>query len=287
MAEEMVVTPEDGQNLVATAAPAVDTAPPPDVTATPDDSANADSKPEDEQKPPKTFTQEELDEIVQKRLAKERRKLERQLQRPDPAPQAPVQANDGEPVPPNISEFQTVEEFAAAMEQWVDKKVEFKERTKERQQAELRQREAHHEVLAAHEDREDSAREKYADYDTVVGNPKLPITAVMADAIRLSDVGPDVAYFLGQPENVKEAARIAQLPPILQVKEIGRLEAKVQLAPPVSAKKPSSAPDPITPIKAGGTATYTNLNDPKALKQLGTSGLIAAWNAEAARQGKR
>jgi len=285
MAEEMVVTPEDGQNPAATAAPAVDTAPLSDVTATPDDSANADSKPEDEQKPPKTFTQEELDEIVQKRLAKERRKLERQLQRPDPAPQAPVQANDGEPVKPKISEFQTVEEYDAAMEQWADKKAEFKERVKEKQQAELRQREAQHEILAAHEDREDSAREKYPDYDTVVGNPNLPITAAMADAIRLSDVGPDVAFYLGQ--NVKEAARIAQLPPILQVKEIGRLEAKVQLAPPVSAKKPSSAPDPITPIKAGGTATYTNLNDPRALKQLGTSGLIAAWNAEAARQRQR
>jgi len=86
MAEEMVVTPEDGQNPAATAAPAVDTAPLSDVTATPDDSANADSKPEDEQKPPKTFTQEELDEIVQKRLAKERRKLERQLQRPNSLP---------------------------------------------------------------------------------------------------------------------------------------------------------------------------------------------------------
>jgi hypothetical protein len=194
----------------------------------------------------KTYTKDELERIVAKERARERRKLERQMQQPAQAPQAPATV-DGEPAKPSISQFQTVEEYDAAMSAWADKRADYRESVKEKQQAELRQKQAQHEILAAHEDREDSARDKYADYDAVVGNPNLPITSVMADAIRVSDVGPDVAYFLGQPANIQEAARISKLPPLLQVKEIGKLEAKLATAAP--AKDVSSVPPPIRTLR--------------------------------------
>jgi hypothetical protein len=194
----------------------------------------------------KTYTKDELERIVAKERARERRKLERLMQQQQPAQAPQVQATgDGEPAKPSISQFQTVEEYDAAMSAWADKRAEYKESVKEKQQAELRQKQAQHEILAAHEDREDSARDKYPDYDTVVGNQNLPITVVMADAIRMSDVGPDVAYHLGQ--NLQEAARIAKLPPLLQVKEIGKLEVKLASAPP--AREVSSAPPPIRPLR--------------------------------------
>ena len=192
----------------------------------------------------KTYTKDELERIVAKERARERRKLERQMQQPAQAPQAPATV-DGEPAKPSISQFQTVEEYDAAMSAWADKRADYRESVKEKQQAELRQKQAQHEILAAHEDREDSARDKYADYDTVVGNQNLPITAAMADAIRMSDVGPDVAYHLGQ--NLSEAARISKLPPLLQVKEIGKLEAKLATAAP--AKDVSSVPPPIRTLR--------------------------------------
>jgi len=192
----------------------------------------------------KTYTKDELERIVAKERARERRKLERQMQQPAQAPQAPATV-DGEPAKPRIADYQTIEEFQFAVDQWADKQVQFKESVKEKQQAELRQKQAQHEILAAHEDREDSARDKYADYDTVVGNQNLPITAAMADAIRMSDIGPDVAYHLGQ--NIQEAARIAKLPPLLQVKEIGKLEAKLATAAP--AKDISSVPPPLRHIR--------------------------------------
>lgn len=95
----------------------------------------------------------------------------------------------------------------------------------------------------------------------------------MADTIRASEVGPDVAYYLGS--NPSEAAKIADLPPFLQAKEIGRLEAKLLSNPPV--KKTTSAPPPIAPVTArgGNTAAY-DTTDPRSVKTMSTSEWIEA-----------
>ena len=232
----------------------------------------------------KTYSKDELEKIVAKERARERRRVERELNQkpPAPAPQAPVAAESGEPKKPSISEFATVEEYDQAMEKYADKKVEYKEAQRERTIQESRRASEQQELIAAHEDREETARERYPDYDTITGNARLPITAPMADAIRLAENGPDIAYFLGK--NVAEAARISKLSPFAQVKEIGRLEATVKASPPIPDKPQSAAPEPITPVRPRGGAGYTSLDDPRALKQLGSSGLIDAWNEQARKQ---
>src|SRR6516165_7287432 len=88
--------------------------------------------------------------------------------------------------------------------------------------------------------RVDGFKERAPDWDQVARNPNLPVTPVMADAITESNLGPQVSYWLGQ--NPHEAARIASLPPIRQVAEIGQLEARIgwgQVAP-----KTTSGPTP-------------------------------------------
>lgn len=72
------------------------------------------------------------------------------------------------------------------------------------------------------------------------------ITVVMSEALMESDIGPDVAYYLGK--NPKESIEIANLPPIQQVRRMVELEARV-----AEASKPltSKAPAPIRPVKAG------------------------------------
>lgn len=230
------------------------------------------------EKPSKTFTQEELDEQIGKRLARERRKWEREQakQQPVQAPQ-PVQA-DAEPKKPDISTFKTVEEYDAAMEQYADQKLAFKEAKKQKEQQEASLRRAHEEILHTHDERQDAARDKYADYDEVIGNPELPITSFMADVILVSETGPEIAYFLGK--NPKEAARISKLAPIAQVKEIGKLEAKLLADPP---KKPSSAPAPIKPVTARSGTNVIDTLDPKSLEKLGTSKWIEAERQRQAR----
>ena len=94
-----------------------------------------------------------------------------------------------------------------------------------------------------------------------------------AQSIQASDVGPDVLYWLGT--NPKEAARIARLNPLLQAKEIGKIEASLGANPPV--RKASSAPAPIAPVTArsSGTPQY-DTTDPRSTKSMSTSEWIEA-----------
>ncbi len=85
-------------------------------------------------------------------------------------------------------------------------------------------------TLDAYHDREEEARNKYDDFEQVAYNPKLPVTETMAQTIQATENGPDVIYYLGS--NPKEAERIARLSPLLQAREIGKIEAKLGANPP-------------------------------------------------------
>ena len=202
---------------------------------------------------PKTFTQEELDAIVSKRLAREQRKWERQQQQPV---KAPVEL-------PPADQFESVEAYADAL---AARKAEELIRTRE---ASARQAE----MLDAYHDREEEARSKYDDFEQVAYNPNLPITNVMAETIQASDIGPDLAYYLGA--NPKEADRISRLSPFLQAKEIGRLEAKLVTEP--MTKQVSKAPEPISPVKPrGATTPVIDTTDPRSIKSMSVSEWIEA-----------
>jgi hypothetical protein len=209
-----------------------------------------------DQQPAKSFSQEELDAAIGKRLAREQRKWEReQAQRAQP----PVQP--ATPVAPE--QFESTDAYVDALatqraEQLLAQREQNKQRT---------------ELLESYHDREEKAREKYDDFEQVAYNPNLPITDVMAQSIQSSDIGPEVAYHLGA--NPKEAERIARLSPILQAKEIGKLEAKLASDPPV--KKTSNAPTPISPLTArsSGSPAY-DTTDPRSIKTMSTSDWIEA-----------
>lgn len=209
----------------------------------------------------KTFTQEELDAAIGKRLAREQRKWEReQAQRSvqSQAPQAPANL-------PSADQFESVDAYADAL---AFRKAEelLRDRDAKRQQQE---------VLSAYHDREEEVRSKYDDFEQVAYNPSLPITNVMAEAIQSSDIGPEVAYFLGT--NPKEAERISKLTPYVQAKEIGKIEAKLADNPPV--KKTSSAPTPITPVTARTTGSPAyDTTDPRSTKTMTASQWIEAEN---------
>ena len=128
-------------------------------------------------------------------------------------------------------------------------------------------------MVESYHEKEEQARDKYDDFEQVAYNPSLKISTVMAQTIQASEIGPDIAYFLGS--NPKEADRISRLSPFLQAKEIGKIEAKVAASPPT--KKPSSAPAPIQPVaaRASGAPAY-DTTDPRSIKAMSTSDWIAA-----------
>jgi hypothetical protein len=103
----------------------------------------------------------------------------------------------------------------------------------------------------------------------------------MAETIKASDMGPDLAYWLGT--NPKEADRISRLAPLLQAREIGKIEAKLGSNPLV--KPTTSAPAPISPVTArtSGSSSY-DTTDPRSTKTMTDSQWI---EAERARQMKK
>ena len=233
---------------------AASAAPEPDATAAP---VPETTTPEG-QTTDKTFSQEELDAIVGKRLAREQRKWEReQAQRlTDLQAKAPV-------APPAADDFESASAYADALADQRAQELLIK-REAAKAQAEL---------LDAYHDREEEARSKYDDFEQVAYNPKLPVTDAMAQTIQASEIGPDVIYWLGS--NPKEAARISALPGLLQAREIGKIEAKLATNPPV--KRTSTAPAPIAPVaaRASGSSAY-DTTDPRSIKTMSTSEWIEA-----------
>jgi hypothetical protein len=246
----------------------VDSAPTTDVTATPE---VVESTPEvadtaTETTASKTFTQEELDAAIGKRLAREQRKWEReQAQR-----QSEQQTLKAAPTA-SVDQFESPEAYAEALALQKAEELIAKREAAKQQSA----------VLESYQEREEAARDKYDDFEQVAYNPKLPITNVMAETIQSSDIGPELAYYLGS--NPKEADRISRMTPLSQAKEIGKIEAKLAAEPPV--KRTTSAPAPISPVTArsSGAPAY-DTTDPRSIKTMTDSQWI---EAERARQMKK
>jgi hypothetical protein len=215
-----------------------------EVTATPVDGEQEPEQPTEGA--PRLFTQEEVDAFVEKRLARAERARQRQLQQPSAVtPQTDGFDTDGNPLTPE----QIIQQYEAA-----------------RQEESIRE---------AYSEREEEALERYPDFEQVAYRKDLPVSDDMARAIRASDKGPDVLYWLGT--NPKEAARIARLPAFVQAKEIGRIEERISSNPP--AKKTTSAPPPITPIAAPNGAPRYDTTDPRSISQMSTSDWIEAERA--------
>jgi hypothetical protein len=241
----------DEEQAVAEISPA----PEQEATAAPE---SVETTPEEQSA--KSFTQEELDAIVGKRLAREQRKWEReQAQR-----LAEQQARQPVAPPPAPDDFENAQAYAEALAEQKAQQL-LVQRENARQQAAL---------LESYKDREEEARDRYEDFEQVAYNPNLPVTDFMAQAIQASDIGPEVIYHLGS--NPKEAHRIASLPPILQAKEIGKIEAKLAADPPT--KRTSTAPAPLAPVTATRSSSGPRFDttDPRSTKSMSTSEWIEA-----------
>ncbi len=98
-------------------------------------------------------------------------------------------------------------------------------------------------------------RQKVPDFDAVAHNPNLTVTPVMADAIRDSERGAEIAYYLGK--NPAEAAKIAALPPVSQATAIARLESRIS----TDTASVSRAPHPIGTLSGRSGSSGRPLED--------------------------
>lgn len=207
----------------------------PQVTAAEGESGKQEEQAKDERK----FTQAELDAAIQKRLRKETLRLQRQFQESLTKSQTPKEV-------PKREAFADDEAFIKAqIEHEAERLAAQKLKEREQQQQQERIRESWSEKA-------EKAVERYPDFQTVVANPALPINAVMVEYIADSDLGADVAYYLGK--NPEKAADIAEMSPVKAARELARIEAELAARPKA---KPSNAPEPINPVsaRAGSSAS--------------------------------
>lgn len=234
------------ENSTGTDAPIVpDTATPTEVAqtpATPQDDTTESESTSNEPQVEKTFTQAELNEIVQKQKAKAEARAERR------ATQAYKEALESvtrtQPVTRTTSE-PTRDQFASDAE-WIDAKVDYK----------LAQRDTAAQERVNHSNSQklqQTTESIYAQAEKILGFDRqefddLPLTRPLAEAIIESNIAPQLmAYMASHPEDVE---RISKLSWARQGAEIGKLETKLE----VTAKK-STIPAPIVPIGAKGATS--------------------------------
>jgi hypothetical protein len=240
--------------------------------STPQD-ADTDKQIEEETPAEKTFTQKELDEILEKKTAKlarqrdkertERAAIEQELRRLQP-PQK--QTNE-----PQEGQFETAKEYAQAYAQWKFSQAEQNHRAKqiEKENASFSER-----VTDFKDELEDIPD---FDYKKLI---RLPLSDTAVEALLDSDIRVKLAvHLLANPSDVD---RIGKLSPGRQASELGKLEAKLSSAP---VKKVSQAPAPITPVTGKGSVTTADLYDPKFASN--TDAWIAEYNRKQAEKRKR
>jgi hypothetical protein len=188
--------------------------------------------------PPKKKTaQERIDEITRLRREAEReRDYYRELatKKETPSPQIP----SGRPV---ISNYETTEAYEDALLVWHDNR-----RAEQTKAEEIKRRSE--DALTRFNEKAKPLREVYEDFDEVIETPVF--TPAMRMALLSSDDGPELAYFLGRPENRTIAEKLKNLPVEIQLYELGKLEAKLEVAK--KTKKVPSAPPPINPVGMSG-----------------------------------
>lgn len=223
----------------------------------------------------KVFTQEELDRILAKNAAKLERRLRREAdQRVTQAlKEAVPKATESDPGRPKPENFKETEDYIEAVTEWKAKQiVRTENEAYQRAQMEARARVESEQISKSYQAKEDDAREKYSDFDQVAYQTPYECSPAMAQAIQLSDVGPDLAYYLGK--HPEEASRIAHLHPLRAAQELGKLEVKISES---QKTKPSSAPEPIKPVNARGETHKYDTTDPRSDK-MNTSDWIEAEN---------
>lgn len=191
--------------------------------------------------PPKKKTaQERIDEITFKRREAEREAeywRAKATERTEVRPEAPYSDTFQRPV---ISQYDTTEAYEDALLNWHDERRTAQTRVEEvRRKAE--------EATNRFQERAKTVRDQYEDFDEVVENPVF--TPAMRSALLGSENGPEIAYFLGRPENSTTASKIRALPVEMQIYELGKLEAKLLVAK--QTRKIPQAPTPISPVGMG------------------------------------
>ena len=203
---------------------------------------------------PKLLTQAEVDQAIERRLARERKKFDRELQQRDDEnrqlrltpPPAPVQETAPDP---NDPKFQSPADYYAAL---AEHKATVAVKEALRKDGERRNQEEQNRnsqtAMAAWSEREREAMKEIEDYEDVADTAMLQrnraITPAMAKAISDSEFGPQILYHLCK--HLDEAKNLAAMSPERALLKLGKIEAQFEKP---ATRLTTTAPAPLQPVK--------------------------------------
>jgi hypothetical protein len=250
MTDESALAPEAGPEIV-----------PETLVETPEEgqveaqTAEGDDPPPEDNKPSAAKARRERQKAHFSRLETERAAAEQRARDAEDRV-ARLQATAQRIARPTDAEFPDPIDFAAAQAVWRMSQAQSEQMAEQigsevqeaRSQAEQIEAQRKQAVNVAWRESVEEAKSRYADFEAVAYH--APISDGVAAMIAESDVGPDVAYYLGK--NPAIAKQISEAHPLEAARALGRIEATVTQS---RAKPATSAPPPITPIKGGSVAT--------------------------------
>lgn len=187
--------------------------------------------------------QKRIDRAVRQKYEAEAKAniLEERLRNLEQQSYKPAQKEAGAP---KLDQFDNIEDYVEAKAAWVaDKRIEEKLSAREKVENEKNAQAAQSKSAESWQKRITSITAELPDYDDVVGSSDIVFKdPVIVSAIRESDVGPKIAYYLASHPD--EAEDIAELTGIAAVRAIGRLEVKLQGKTVATTRTPA----PISPV---------------------------------------
>ena len=159
--------------------------------------------------------------------------------------------------PPVVSAFENYDDYIAARAVYAARRANDDDRaesvavqkTEAEQAAQAAQQRATDEATQLFQDAATDARQKYADFDAVVFDKSVPISAQVAQLISFSDTPAELAYAVAKDRVL--AGKLSGMNPIEAARELGRMEMRLVTAKPRTETK---APEPITPVRGKGGA---------------------------------
>lgn len=215
---------------------------------------------EDSAEPSESSTENEDGEVPPERIKEVTKKYRDQERQTNYWKERALAAEkDQEPAPEGPKLEKTLEDFdydVAKYTQYVSEEVT---KAYEQNQQAAQARQDQNQVLESHLRREAEFSATVEDYSSVALRQDLPVSPLMADIIRRSDDGPAVLYHLGQ--NPETSAKIYNLPPQLQVMEMGRIAERI-----ASTAKPETSKAPAPPAQLSGKkpAKRITASDPES-----------------------
>lgn len=206
--------------------------------------------------PNKVYTQSEIDQITAKVRKNERYRTKKEIEayyqgrESATAPKVEPEAKPKDEAPTR-EQFGSYEEFLEAKTEYTSRRAAREERaTAAKEDAEKAETEA---KTKRTQEFQSKVREKYPDMDSRLEDVgDKPMFKEVQEAIAESEFGPDILNEL--VSNPQEFDRLAKMSPASAVREVGKIEARLELKAtpanpePKEVKQPSNAPAPIKPI---------------------------------------